>query len=293
MRRLEREVALGLAGRPHRARTAGCSAAAAGRGRRRSGRRRRRCVTSVTGRRLSSSIAVVCRSPRGRSRRARRRAWRRAGAAAPCRGRWPTPVNICGRVSTSLTGRPTTRAASAVRSTCCQARSPAPNPPPRYGACTRTAASGMPNAAATTARTLEVHCVASCTVTVAVPGGDGGEQPERVVGVLRGREGRLVARRRRRRAPASTSPAAHVDAPNGSCRSSARASSSVEQRARRARRSTSTSRAAVGRLLRRVGDHDGDVLAVVQHAVVLQRAAAARAEHAERPPGRAAARSRA
>ncbi|HEY3692265.1 MAG TPA: hypothetical protein VGL46_18530 [Pseudonocardiaceae bacterium] len=29
-------------------------------------------------------------------------------------GRWPTDVNIYGRVTTSLTGRPTTQAASAV-----------------------------------------------------------------------------------------------------------------------------------------------------------------------------------
>ena len=45
-------------------------------------------------------------------------------------GRWPTPVNISGRVRTSFTGRPTARAARTVRITCCQTKRPAPNAPP-------------------------------------------------------------------------------------------------------------------------------------------------------------------
>ena len=54
-------------------------------------------------------------------------------------GRWPMPVNIRGRVRISFTGRPTVRAASTARIVCDRTRSPAPNPPPTYGASTRTA----------------------------------------------------------------------------------------------------------------------------------------------------------
>ena len=74
-------------------------------------------------------------------------------------------VNICGRVSTSLTGRPTTRAASAVRITCGQARSAAPKPPPRYGTRTRTSVSGSSNAAARAVRVLIGSWLVSCTVS--------------------------------------------------------------------------------------------------------------------------------
>jgi len=43
-------------------------------------------------------------------------------------GRWPMAVDISGRVSASLTGRFTVRAASTVKTVCGQVRSPAPNP---------------------------------------------------------------------------------------------------------------------------------------------------------------------
>ena len=45
-------------------------------------------------------------------------------------GRWPTSENICCRVSTSLTGRPTARAASAASATCDHGVPLQPNPPP-------------------------------------------------------------------------------------------------------------------------------------------------------------------
>src|SRR5690349_8735899 len=73
------------------------------------GRAGERAVAPVTGAPLASAIATVLVStysiatsaPSGR-----------AAILIVCRvsERWPTPVNICGRVRTSLTGRPTTRA---------------------------------------------------------------------------------------------------------------------------------------------------------------------------------------
>ena len=67
-------------------------------------------------------------------------AWRIAvslpAASAPSvtvwivRGRWPTSENICCRVSTSLTGRPTALAASAASATCDHGVPLQPKPPP-------------------------------------------------------------------------------------------------------------------------------------------------------------------
>ena len=122
-------------------------------------------MASVTKSRLSSSIATLCRASWSMATRSPSRV---APSRILCtvRGRCPTPVNISGRVRVTLTGRPATRAASAASTTCCHARNPAPKPPARYGACTRTADSGIPNAPATTVRTLEVNCEASCRTTV-------------------------------------------------------------------------------------------------------------------------------
>src|SRR6185503_10985853 len=97
-------------------------------------------------------------------------------------GRWPTEVNICGRVSTSLTGRPTTRAASAVKITCGQVRSPAPKPPPRYGTRTRTSTFGRSNTVASVVHGQPVAC----------PAGHRGEESHRIVGDRRGGEGLVV-----------------------------------------------------------------------------------------------------
>ncbi len=80
-------------------------------------------------------------------------------------GRWPTAVNISGRVSTSFTGRFTIRAASTVKSVCGQVRSPAPNPPPRYGTSTRTFSSGTEKNVARVVRACVGHWVDSCTVS--------------------------------------------------------------------------------------------------------------------------------
>lgn len=79
-------------------------------------------------------------------------------------GRCPTDVNICGRVSTILTGRRSSRAAATVRMTCGHTRRPAPNPPPTYGTSTRTALSGTSKTAASVVRTSDGHWVVSCTV---------------------------------------------------------------------------------------------------------------------------------
>src|SRR5919198_3139702 len=122
-------------------------------------------------------------------------------------GRWPTPVNICGRVSTSLTGRSTVRAASAVKTTCGQARSPAPNPPPTNGARTRTLPSGTVNAAASAARHIGPLGGVVDGEAAAVPERDRGEQLQRVVGLLRGCVGRLD------RDLGGRQPGGHVAAP--------------------------------------------------------------------------------
>ena len=116
----------------------------AGRRRRRLGRRR------ASARRVEQrlgEILVATRSrwsprgsPSGACRRAQRRA-RRAGSSAA--GSRPS-VYICGRVSTSLTGRPDLRAAIAASDDVRPARSAVPKPPPTNGEITRTFSSGRP-----------------------------------------------------------------------------------------------------------------------------------------------------
>ena len=64
-------------------------------------------------------------------------------------GRPPTGPNICRRVRTSFTGRPTCRAAIAERITCDHADPLQPNPPPRKYETTRTFSFGSWNAFAT------------------------------------------------------------------------------------------------------------------------------------------------
>ena len=66
-----------------------------------------------------------------------------------CSSRCPLEVNICGRVSISRTGRPTSRAASAARVTPGHTIAFIPNEPPTNGARTRTCASGSPSRWAT------------------------------------------------------------------------------------------------------------------------------------------------
>ena len=202
-------------------------------------------------------------------------------------GRWPTPVNICGRVEHHL-DRPADHP--------CRERGEDDVRPHAQPGAEAAAEIGRvhPHRGLRDARTLAAT--------------DGADVGGALRGVVHGRPCRRPrrrrsrtaragcwcsprscrsarGRRRRRRAPASTSPR-RMSTPNGSCRSSPRASSSVEQRARRARRSTLDQPRRVGRLLRRVRDHDRDVLAVVQDAVVLQRrrAAAGRARSAAARP---------
>jgi hypothetical protein len=66
-----------------------------------------------------------------------------------CSSRWPQEVNICGRVSTSRTGRRTARAAIAASVTCGQTIAFDPKPPPTKCVTTRTFASGTPSRWAT------------------------------------------------------------------------------------------------------------------------------------------------
>ena len=66
-----------------------------------------------------------------------------------CSSRCPFDVNIWGRVSISLTGRPTWRAAMAVSVTLGHTIAFMPNEPPTNGASTRTCDSGSPSRWAT------------------------------------------------------------------------------------------------------------------------------------------------
>ena len=59
-------------------------------------------------------------------------------------GRLPTGPNICGRSSTSFTGRPTALAHSAASATCDQAEPLQPKPPPTNGSITDTFSGAMP-----------------------------------------------------------------------------------------------------------------------------------------------------
>ena len=68
-------------------------------------------------------------------------------------GRWPTSENIWWRVSTSFTGRPSTRAAITATGTCDQAVPLHPKPPPTNSEITRTPSSGRPNSFAIRLRT--------------------------------------------------------------------------------------------------------------------------------------------
>ena len=78
-------------------------------------------------------------------------------------GRCPVDVNICGRVSTSFTGRPHVRAACAASATCCHKNPFDPNAPPRNGALTRTLSASIPSIAATIFRVPCTHRVLSCS----------------------------------------------------------------------------------------------------------------------------------
>jgi hypothetical protein len=76
------------------------------------------------------------------------------------------PKYICRRLSTSLTGRPVSRAASAATTVCGQQRSPLPKPPPTNGLMTRTASAGRSNTAASSSCVPITHWVLSHTVSL-------------------------------------------------------------------------------------------------------------------------------
>ena len=80
-----------------------------------------------------------------------------ATACTVC-GRPPTMPNICCRVSTSLTGRPTCFAASAAMITCDQGDPLHPNAPPTNFVMTCTFSFGIANALAILLRTANTHC---------------------------------------------------------------------------------------------------------------------------------------
>lgn len=92
----------------------------------------------------------------------------RAASTTRCSvyGREPTGPNICGRVSTSRTGRPACFAAIAHSDTCDHDEPLQPKPPPRNGDSTRTCSGAMPNTAATAVLAPDTPCVASCSVSV-------------------------------------------------------------------------------------------------------------------------------
>ena len=66
-----------------------------------------------------------------------------------CSSRCPQEVNICSRVSTSRTGRPTCRAASAASAGWCQIIALEPKLPPTAWLTTRIEMGGRPSSSAT------------------------------------------------------------------------------------------------------------------------------------------------
>ena len=79
-------------------------------------------------------------------------------------GRYPTSVNICGRVRTNLTGRFNFLAAIQAAATCGQLLKPLPKPPPTFSAITLTFLSGKPKVLATVNWVLLGPCVLSYKV---------------------------------------------------------------------------------------------------------------------------------
>ena len=161
-------------------------------------------IMAVLGKRLVREVSacdlVDDRGDRGRAGRCR-------GQPVRLAGRKPVPKYICLRVSTSLTGRPISRAASAASSVR-PARSPLPKAPPTNGEMTRTESAGTPNTAAyASLRAAHPLGLVPHGEPVAVPAGDGGVQLHRVV-VVAGHAVRQVSRRRRPRSAASASPRA-------------------------------------------------------------------------------------
>jgi len=117
-------------------------------------------------RRLRRPGPRASRCLRARPRPVDHRGWHRAAPVCSDSGRWPSEVNICGRVSTSLTGRPTTRAASAVKITCVQDAESGPEPAlPGTETRTRTSVSGRSNTVARVRRTSIGSWLASWTVS--------------------------------------------------------------------------------------------------------------------------------
>ena len=80
-------------------------------------------------------------------------------------GRCPTLSNIILRLSTSLTGLPSCRAAAAASAQCVHGNSLPPKPEPRYREITRTFSFGSPNICAMTLRAFTTPCVESYTVS--------------------------------------------------------------------------------------------------------------------------------
>ena len=108
------------------------------------------------------------------------------------RGRWPVVKNICLRVSTSLTGRPTWRAAMAASVTCGQVLRLVPKAPPMNGQITCTFSAGRPKMAAISACSLTtILALAPQRQPVAVPGRDGRVRLHRIVVLARDVVGRV------------------------------------------------------------------------------------------------------
>ena len=82
------------------------------------------------------------------------------------RGRWPTVWNIILRLTTSLTGLPSCRAAAAASGQCVQGNSLPPKPEPTNFVMTRTFSFGKPNICASTLRRLTTPCDDSYSVNV-------------------------------------------------------------------------------------------------------------------------------
>ncbi|MNT66204.1 hypothetical protein D3C72_2042510 [compost metagenome] len=80
-------------------------------------------------------------------------------------GRAPTVPNICGRSTTSLTGRPACCAAIAASTTCDHTEPLQPKPPPTNGQTTRTFSAGMPSVPDTALRTPVMYWVESYSVS--------------------------------------------------------------------------------------------------------------------------------
>ena len=86
-------------------------------------------------------------------------------AAACAAGGRLFETSSCG-LTTSLTGRPSFRAAATASGVCVHGHSLPPNPDPRNLLMTRTFSTGKPNICASTLRQFTIPCVESYTVNI-------------------------------------------------------------------------------------------------------------------------------